>query len=159
VSGTWRTWAAAVLVLYGCGQDDAGRCGPAKATVARVIDGDTVELEGGERVRYLLVDAPERNDDCWGAESAALNRRLVEAETVRLTYDAVCRDRFGRLLAFVEVAGRDVGATLVERGFACVLQVPPNGAARVTEFTALEAEAQAVGAGMWGWCDDAVCRR
>ena len=58
------------------GGDDP--CGPTRARVARVIDGDTVELEGGERVRYLMIDTPESTQgklDCFGHEAAELNRQ------------------------------------------------------------------------------------
>jgi micrococcal nuclease len=141
-----------------CGGD---RCGPAGAVVARVIDGDTVELATGERVRYLLVDTPEISGtpECYGAEAARFNRDLVEERAVELAYDVECEDRYGRLLAYVTIAGSDVSALLIERGYGCVLHIPPNGADRVDAYRALQAEARAAGRGLWGACqEDLPCR-
>lgn len=169
VAGSARVPLAGVVLGLGlgaplgaCGEasSDASRCGPEEAVVERVIDGDTVELEDGNRVRYLLVDTPESTngaDDCYGAEAAEFNRQLVEGETIRLEYDEECEDRFDRLLAYVEVDGRDVNALLVERGYACVLHIPPNGDDRVDQFEDLEQLAQAGGKGMWGACPDVTC--
>ena len=126
----------------------------------RAIDGDTVELEGGERVRYLLVDTPEStgsSDDCFGQEAADLNRMLVEGQTVSLRYDVECRDRFDRLLAYVEVGGREINSLLVERGAACVLHIPPNGDDRIDEYRELEDTAKADLVGVWGACEDVTC--
>lgn len=150
---------AAAATWPGCASDE-GRCGPAHATVARVIDGDTVELDDGRRVRYLLVDTPESTGgkhDCYGSEAADFNRSLVEGKAIGLEYDEVCEDDYGRLLAYVTVAGREVNALLVERGFACVLQIPPNGEARVDEFESLEAAAQQGQTGLWGACAEVTC--
>lgn len=135
---------------------DAGaclRCGPASATVDRVIDGDTIVLTGGDRVRYLLVDAPETTDghaDCYGSNATRFNTDLVAGKAIELRYDAVCRDGYGRLLAYVSVDGTAVNPLLVERGYACVLHIPPNGDARLAEFAALEARARIDDRGVWG---------
>lgn len=146
------------VVLIGCGGDPA--CGPGSGVVTRVIDGDTVELESGETIRYLMVDTPESTGgatDCFGANAAQLNSDLVLGESVRLAYDVECEDRFGRLLAYVSVGDVEVNSLLVERGYACVLHIPPNGEDRVAEFEALEAAARAAGVGMWGVCAEITC--
>ena len=137
--------------------EDGSVCGPTQAVVERVIDGDTVELQGGERVRYLMVDSPEVSGtpECWGPEAQEFNRATVEGKTVTLVYDeAECTDRFGRLLAFVSVGGREINALLVQRGFARVLYIPPSGADRKDEFEALEAAAAAGLVGLWGACSE-----
>ena len=118
---------------FACDGAGGSACGPTEATVAHVVDGDTVELQTGERVRYLLVDTPEitnGKNDCFGAEARDFNRNLVEGKTITLRYDVECEDRYGRLLAYVEVDGRDVNRLLVDRGYACVLHIPPNGEER-----------------------------
>jgi micrococcal nuclease len=146
-------------LLSGC-SDEAERCGPAQAVVADVIDGDTIVLEGGERVRYLLVDTPEitnGHDDCFGDNAAQYNRDLVLGKEVALDYDVECRDHFDRLLAYVSVEGQEVNRLLVERGYACVLYVPPNGADRVDELEDLEYAARLAGRGMWGACEVTPC--
>lgn len=147
----------AALVLTGCTAPDmVERCGPAEAIVVRAIDGDTVELDSGERVRYLLVDSPEHGD-CFGAEAAAQNRALVEGELVTLAYGERCRDDYDRLLAYVEVDGREINLLIVERGLACVLWIPPDGEDRREAFTVAEAAAKQQRVGLWGACEDPAC--
>ncbi|QQR48063.1 thermonuclease family protein [Myxococcus xanthus] len=152
---------ALACLLAACGGGDAEvSCGPASGRVAEVLDGDTVVLESGERVRYLLADAPERTGgDCFGPEAHAFNRGLVEGRRVALTYGEACEDRFGRLLAYVSVEGREVNTLLVERGHACVLHVPPAGRSRRAEFQALEAQARLARRGVWGACAPVPCQR
>ena len=60
-----------------------------EALVVRVIDGDTVELENGERVRYLGIDTPEtvhpeKPMECYGPEASERNKELVEGKVVSL---------------------------------------------------------------------------
>jgi len=151
---------AAVTALAGCaGAGDGGRCGPAEGRVAHVIDGDTIDLEGGERVRYLLVDAPENTGEteCFGAEATLFNEELVSGAVVRLTYAEECTDDYGRLLAYVAVQGREINSLLVERGFGCALYIPPNGADRRGEFEDLEAHARGENRGLWGACRENPC--
>lgn len=146
--------------LCACGAESA--CGPGAGVVSRVIDGDTVVLQGGERVRYLLVDTPEitlGKHDCFGAEARDFNRSLVEGRTVRLTYAEACTDRYGRLLAYVSVDGREVNSLLAREGYACVLYVRPAGESRRAEFEALEAAARQAGRGVWGQCSPVPCER
>lgn len=141
-------------------QAPESECGPNQAVIERVVDGDTVELDTGERVRYLLIDTPEitnGKDDCFGAEARDQNVLLVEGQVVQLRYDVECADRYGRLLAYVELGGRGINELMLERGLACVLHVPPNGSDRIQEFRSLEAEAKANMVGLWGACEDVTC--
>jgi micrococcal nuclease len=149
---------AGLAGVAACSSDSS--CGAHEATVERVIDGDTIVVSGGIRIRYLLVDAPETtdgHDDCYGANAAQFNSDLVLGKTVRLDYDVECEDRFGRTLAYVSVDGEDVGKLLVERGYACVLHIPPDGDTRAAEFEALQAAARTSRRGLWGACDPAPC--
>jgi micrococcal nuclease len=148
--------ASSVLALLLACEPAESECGPARAVVERVIDGDTIELATGERVRYLLVDAPEL-EDCFGAEAAEANRRLVEGEAVTLRFDRECTDDYDRALAWVEVDGRALNLVLVERGLACVLHIPPNGDDEVESFVHAEAWARHEGRGMWGACEAPRC--
>ena len=66
-------------------------------------------------------------------------------------------DRFDRTLAYVSVSGQDVNALMIERGYACVLHISPNGDDRAAEFKALEATAKAESRGLWGACDPVPC--
>lgn len=150
---------AVAAVASACGSS-TDRCGPTSAVVERVIDGDTIELTDGRRVRYLLVDAPETTsgkNDCYGQEAVAFNKAAVEGKTVELTYDVECTDRYGRLLAYVKVNGQEVNTQLVSQGYACVLHISPNGDSRAQQFADLELIAKAQRTGMWGVCTTIKC--
>jgi endonuclease YncB( thermonuclease family) len=77
------------------------------STVVRVIDGDTLEVSGGTRVRLIGVDAPETgaansSGSCFGVEATRYMTELVPPGTpVRLVYDVERYDQFGRTLAYV----------------------------------------------------------
>lgn len=154
-----RLCVAALVLCAGCGAKSI--CGPTAATVERAVDGDTVVLQGGERVRYLLVDTPETTsgkNDCYGAEALDFNKSQVEGVNVALTYDeAECRDRFGRLLAFVTAGRTEVNLELVKKGLACVLYVAPAGTARRMEFETAQSVAKTDRTGLWGACNPVTC--
>lgn len=88
-----------------------------KAKVTAVIDGDTIEIEGGEIVRYIGIDTPE-TDECYGPEATEANRELVEGREVTLIRDVENRGKYGRLLRYVIADGRFVNAELVRLGYA-----------------------------------------
>lgn len=127
--------------------------------MARVIDGDTIELEGGLKIRYLLVDTPEiahsvdEVSECFGDEARAQNTTLVLGKDISLEYDAECKDRFGRTLAYVYVGERMINEVLVERGYARVLVIKPNEK-YADDMRALEDHAESTGAGLWGACSE-----
>jgi micrococcal nuclease len=158
-----RAWIGAIVAAslgVACAAP-AAPCGPARARVERVIDGDTIVVAGGVTVRYLLVDTPElhpAHPACYAPNAAQFNRDLVLGHTVELRYDVQCDDVYGRALAYVAVDGVDVNRALVERGYACVLDIPPDGAARVAELKAVEATARAARRGLWGACAPIPCR-
>ncbi len=146
--------ALASLALAACGADSP--CGATEGKVERVIDGDTIVLEGDVKIRYLLVDTPEITDDppeCFGLNAKTYNEDLVLGKTVNISYDEQCTDMFGRSLAYVTVDGEEVNARLVRQGYACVLFIPPNGSARAEEFMALQLEAKNAQRGLWGACN------
>ena len=154
-----RVWPLCLVIsaLVACAAETP-RCGPATANVARAIDGDTIELEGGERVRYLMVDTPEISGGaCYALEAHTFNSDLVAGKQVSLTYDIDCRDNYDRLLAYVSILDREVNTLLVARGYACVLYISPNGQDRRNEFDTLEAQARAASRGMWAACPGVSC--
>ena len=126
--------------------------------VREVIDGDTIVLRDGRKVRYLGINAPEHGQP-YAREATNFNRRLVSGLPVRLEFDQVRADRHGRLLAYVyatkcEVRGTKCGEEtmvneqLLAEGLAHVFFMPPN-----TRFAArlLQAQEKAHTArrGMW----------
>lgn len=125
-------------------------------TVGRIIDGDTVELTDGTRVRLIGVDTPEVHGgtDCYGPEASAHTASLLPpGEAVRLERDVETHDRYGRTLAYLHRTrdGLHVNATLVADGVARVATYPPN-VAHTDEFHDLEQRARMEGRGLWTAC-------
>ena len=86
-------------------------------TVARVLDGDTIELASGEKVRYHGIDAPESGKK-WSTRAYEMNRDLVEGKSVRIELDRVTRDPYGRILAYIWVGDTMVNEALIREGYA-----------------------------------------
>ena len=152
---------AALLIVRPWEGTGAAGGGPASASafVARVVDGDTIEARIGGRledVRYIGVDTPEtvKPDtpvQCFGPRASAFNHGLVERRRVRLVFGAERRDVYGRLLAYVYLGDHFVNATLVRRGLARSLTIPPNDRFAPL-FRRLELRAARAGRGLWGKC-------
>jgi hypothetical protein len=87
-------------------------------SIARVVDGDTVDLSTGERVRLIGIDTPETGQ-CGYREATDRLVALVTGQPV--TLEAGTRDnldKYGRLLRYVLVNGVDSGGVLVSEGLA-----------------------------------------
>ena len=136
-----------------------------RATVVRVIDGDTVELAigaGTERVRLLGIDAPEsvaRNvpQQCFGAEaSVALAELLPAGAEVRVSRDVEPRDHYDRLLLYLHVEHEGelvfVNEWLVATGLAEAVSYEPNTAHRAVLHRA-QRLATDDRVGLWAHCD------
>lgn len=152
----------ASLTLSAC-REDAGSASSSPTPTAagdtvrviRVVDGDTVEIEGGQRVRYIGIDTPESTtqQECFGKEASAKNRELVEGKLVRLEKDVSETDRFGRLLRYVYVGDVMVNAELVRQGYAQAATFPPD-VKHQELFLQLQREAREAGRGLWSACDN-----
>lgn len=128
------------------------------AQVAAVLDGDTILIDTGDKVRYVGINAPESRHpeklpEYCGREAFEINRRLVSGKTVRLEYDRKRRDRYGRLLAYVYVDSLFVNAELVRLGYAQVSTYKENQRYH-REFQRLQQEAIAARRGLWGGCKE-----
>ena len=153
------------LLLAGCSLlGGGGSAPPGTATVVRVVDGDTVDVDLGgraETTRLLGIDTPETVDPdapvgCFGPEASDRTKELLPAGTaVRVARDVEARDRYGRLLVYLTRVRDDlfVNRSLLADGFARPLSIAPNDAHRA-ELAAASAEAQASGRGLWGACPD-----
>jgi endonuclease YncB( thermonuclease family) len=105
----------ALGVLAGCSHtsDDV-----TAVKVVRVIDGDTIELENGQKVRLIGIDTPERG--CPGYQEAKKNMQdLVLAKRIILVTDGKQdTDRYGRLLRYVDLGDKDVGEEQIKDNLA-----------------------------------------
>ena len=109
------------MALCGCvGEPQEGA--QARATVARIGDGDTLDLVGGARVRLVQVDAPELGqNECYAREALrALARLAPPGAQIEIEADPELddKDRYGRLLRYVHRAELNVTVELVRRGAA-----------------------------------------
>jgi len=128
--------------------------------VTRVVDGDTFWADDGTlnglKVRLIGMDAPEIHATArkaagyFGPESRDYLRKLLTGKKVRLEYDVVKYDQYGRTLAYVFLEdGTFVNAELLKCGYAMVLTIPPN--VRYTdEFLRLQRKARRREIGLWG---------
>ena len=124
--------------------------------VSRVIDGDTVELTDGRRIRYLEIDTPEtvhpdKPVECFGPEATQRNRELVEGRDVELLSDGPDMDQFGRYLRYVFVEGTFVNAELVWEGYAVASSYGHQGRLFQT-LVQLQRAAQEGNTGLWAVC-------
>lgn len=138
-------------------QGEVGLPAGRDATVLRIVDGDTLVLVGGERVRLIGIDTPEtkhpdRPVECFGPQATEhLEALLGPGAAVRLEFDVERTDRYGRTLAYVwrREDGLHVNRAMVAGGYAQVLTVPPNVAHQET-YLAAQREARSSNRGLWG---------
>jgi endonuclease YncB( thermonuclease family) len=83
---------------------------------AEVVDGDTIAMSDGSRVRLIGIDTPEQGE-CGADEASALLAGLITGQTITLVPGARDDvDRYGRLLRYVEANGVDAGLMMIESG-------------------------------------------
>ena len=151
---------AALLLAAGCSFGGEPAADESEGTVARVVDGDTLALEDGRRVRLVQIDAPEVPErECHGADSAADLLSLVpEGTDVRLVRDPNLDDvdRFERLLRYVFVGERNVNLELVRLGAAAPYFFGGGRGRYAERLLDAAEEAQDRGAGLWSACPGTV---
>lgn len=139
----------------------------ADVLVKRAVDGDTLLLESGERVRLIGIDTPEMHESDklrrdsqrsgqdiktirqMGRRSYEFTRALVEGKRVNLEFDAEKYDKYDRLLAYVYLKdGTFINAKIVEEGYASLMTYPPN-VKYADLFLKLYRQAQEAKRGLW----------
>lgn len=90
-----------------------------------MLDGDTIVLESGEKVRYLCIDSPEEGEP-FHDEAGRVNDSLVFGKTVRVEFDRKLKDRYGRYLGYVWLDTLLVNDYLLRRGLVSVYYFKPN---------------------------------
>ncbi len=136
--------------------------------VERAVDGDTLKLENGERVRLIGIDTPEmhesdklyrdsqrtgqdiRNIQELGRRAYEFTKKIVEGQRVSLEFDVEKYDKYDRLLAYVYLKkdGTFVNAEIIKQGYASIMTIPPN-VKYADLFVKLYQEARANKRGLW----------
>lgn len=129
--------------------------------VTKVVDGDTVQIEGGQTVRLIGIDTPETVDprrpvQCFGVEASNETKRLLQGQRVVLTKDVSEKDRYDRLLRYIYLPISQtemlfVNKHLVEEGFAKAYTYPPD-VKFSEEFVSAQNRAREAGKGLWKEC-------
>jgi len=131
------------------------------AKVTNIVDGDTIDISTGEKVRYVGVDTPETKHpkkmlQCFGKEASEKNKELVLDKEIRLEKDVSDKDRYGRLLRYVYLpfsptdgnSDLFVNDYLARQGFAHAATFPPD--VKFSEqFLEAEREARDNQRGLW----------
>lgn len=139
-----------------------------KVRVIRVVDGDTIEIEGKMKVRYIGINTPEiyhdttgkkTREQCFANEAYLENKKLVEGKTVTLIKDVSNKDKYNRLLRYVYVDNPStssgqvlfVNDYLIINGYAKIMRIKPD--VKYYElFKAEEKQAKENDYGLWGKC-------
>lgn len=141
------------------------------ATVSRVVDGDTVELSDGSKVRLIGVNTPESTTrhEKYGKEASNYTTSKLSGKRVYLQKDVSETDRYGRLLRIIwldiptddmnekEIRTKMFNADLVINGYAEPSTYPPD--VKYAEyFRKFAREARANGTGLWAYGKDGTTK-
>lgn len=141
-----------------------------RARVIAVVDGDTIKVRladgARETVRLVGIDTPESRRpntpvECGAKQAGAALNRLVARRDVTLVRDPSqdARDRYGRTLAYVDVAERDAGEEMVRGGWATPYVYDDVAFERVGAYRGAERAAKRTRAGVHGACSGDFHRR
>lgn len=144
--------ALAVAVVTGA----ASASPSASGVVASIVDGDTLALTDGRRVRLLQIDTPELGTgECYSrASRTALLSRVAIGSRVRLESDADLDavDRYGRLLRYVHRGTMNVNVALVRAGAAAPYFYGGDRGRYAGRLMSEAVAAKAAKRGLWGGC-------
>jgi micrococcal nuclease len=118
--------------------------------VSRVLDGDTAELTGGDRLRLLGIDTPESGEP-FHDEAKAYLAGLSLNHSCRVEHGGSRRDKYGRMLGFLYVDTLFVNRAIVAAGYAYVYLFNDADLKRPEFRELLEAQKSAMAArkGLW----------
>jgi len=114
--------------------------------IVRVIDGDTFQLNGGDRVRLAYVNTPEKREEL-GPEATAFAKKRLKGKKVRI--EGRKRDGYGRLIADVLIKDSSFAVELVRAGMAHLFIIPPFDKDKVAELLKAQRDARQKNVGIW----------
>lgn len=108
--------------------NETGTCSAAEfVVVTKVLDGDTILVEGGEHVRLIGIEADEKDYPCFEEAKGRLED-LILNKTVRLEQDVSDVDLYGRCLRYVFLDGENINIQMVAAGMAVARFYEPDTA-------------------------------
>jgi len=137
-----------VIIAIGLNYKNPENTGLEKVVVKKIIDGDTIEIENGQQIRYIGIDTPEYGE--YYFEQAKLeNEKMLSSKDVYIEKDILEKDKFDRILAYVWVDKNIlINNQLLEMGMAFPLFIPPNKKYQELFIKSFE-KAQASDIGVW----------
>ena len=128
----------------------------AQVRVSKVVDGDTLRLQDGQRVRLIGVNTPElshygRPVEPFAVQAQRRLQALVAANDgyVGLQVGSQAKDHYGRTLAHAyDARGQNLEAQLLAEGLGYLVAIPPNTAQVACQRSA-EQQARKARQGLW----------
>lgn len=124
-------------------------------TVVAIIDGDTVELTGGDRLRLLCIDTPEEGEPYY-QEAKSFLVQTVLGKPARIEFANVRRDRYGRLLGYLYIDSLLINEEIIERGLGNVYLFKDTDMGRTETLRMLQAQRQAMSERLGIWSVERV---
>lgn len=120
--------------------------------IERIVDGDTVVLVGGDRVRILGLNTFERKESgqrgVYAQAATGLVTTVAQGQLATLAPFPYRRDRHGRILAHVWIDGQHLAESVLQQGLGFAVAVPPL-TDHATCLSAAEADARRARRGLW----------
>ncbi|MAF51344.1 MAG: hypothetical protein CMH64_04615 [Nanoarchaeota archaeon] len=124
-------------------------------TVTKVVDGDTLDLSNGDRVRFSGINTPETGE-CYYQEAKDFLSSLVLNKQVFLEKDRSDEGKYGRKLRYIHINDQIANDILVKEGYAKVYDKYKADTKRYPELKKLEAIAIKNNLGVWS-CEKQDC--
>ena len=102
-----------------CSVEESGIC-------TKVVDGDTIYLDNGEKIRFVGVNTPERGVEGYIASKNFVQKLCLNKKVGIDVDDRKHNDKYGRTLGVVIVDGKNVNEMLLKEGLAEVMYMPPS---------------------------------
>lgn len=102
-----------------CHVEETGIC-------TKVVDGDTIYLDNGKKIRFVGVNTPERGVDGYSTSKEFVQKLCLNKEVGIDIDNSKYTDRYGRTLAVVIVDGKNVNEMLLKEGLAEIMYMPPS---------------------------------
>lgn len=122
--------------------------------VIRIIDGDTFEIESGEKVRLIGIDTPEIDEKdqtkkCWALKAMFKTKEMLEGKNIKMEQDISSTDKYQRLLRYVWIEDFFFNDYLVKNGLAWAVTYPPDVKYQ-EQFSESQRQARESKLGLWG---------